>query len=207
MSDPFSVDDNACQIFVSGERTSEIGTSRDRPNDQARFLAGLPVRGSALESYTRDAAWAIYFLTGRKIKRAIPTRLLRDWVAAEANLPLWLVEECYDAVGDLAEALALLLPDPASSSQLSLREVARQRILELKDSPPQLQRSLVVQTWRELDARQRLVWHKLITGEQIGEITYKPDDVIVFQPKTLHGWINGDAAFEFLGFDMPVLRK
>jgi quercetin dioxygenase-like cupin family protein len=44
-------------------------------------------------------------------------------------------------------------------------------------------------------------------GEQIGEITYKPDDVIVFQPKTLHGWINGDAAFEFLGFDMPVLRK
>ena len=44
-------------------------------------------------------------------------------------------------------------------------------------------------------------------GEQIGEITYKPDDVIVFQPKTLHGWVNGDAPFEFLGFDMPVLRK
>ena len=44
-------------------------------------------------------------------------------------------------------------------------------------------------------------------GEQIGEITYKPDDVIVFQPQTLHGWVNGDAAFEFLGFDMPVLRK
>jgi hypothetical protein len=44
-------------------------------------------------------------------------------------------------------------------------------------------------------------------GEQISEITYKPDDVIVFQPKTLHGWINGDAAFDFLGFDMPVLRK
>jgi len=44
-------------------------------------------------------------------------------------------------------------------------------------------------------------------GEQIGEVTYKPEDVIVFQPNTLHGWINGDAAFEFLGFDMPVLRK
>jgi len=24
---------------------------------------------------------------------------------------------------------------------------------------------------------------------------------------SLHGWINRDAAFEFLGFDMPVLRK
>jgi quercetin dioxygenase-like cupin family protein len=44
-------------------------------------------------------------------------------------------------------------------------------------------------------------------GEQIGELTYKPDDVIVFQPHTLHGWTNGDTAFEFLGVDMPVLRK
>jgi quercetin dioxygenase-like cupin family protein len=44
-------------------------------------------------------------------------------------------------------------------------------------------------------------------GEAIGGITYKPDDVIVFQPHTLHGWVNGDAAFDFLGFDMPVLRK
>jgi quercetin dioxygenase-like cupin family protein len=44
-------------------------------------------------------------------------------------------------------------------------------------------------------------------GEQISEVTYKPDDVIVFQPHTLHGWVNGDAAFEFLGVDMPVLRK
>jgi len=23
----------------------------------------------------------------------------------------------------------------------------------------------------------------------------------------LRGWVNGDAAFEFLGFDMPALRK
>jgi len=44
-------------------------------------------------------------------------------------------------------------------------------------------------------------------GEQVGEVIYKPDDVIVFQPNTLHGWINEDTAFEFLGFDMPVLRK
>jgi len=44
-------------------------------------------------------------------------------------------------------------------------------------------------------------------GEQIGEVTYKPDDIIVFQPQTLHGWINGETAFEFIGFDMPVLRK
>jgi quercetin dioxygenase-like cupin family protein len=44
-------------------------------------------------------------------------------------------------------------------------------------------------------------------GGQIGEITYKPDDVIVFQPNTLHGWINSDAAFDFLGVELPTPQK
>jgi quercetin dioxygenase-like cupin family protein len=44
-------------------------------------------------------------------------------------------------------------------------------------------------------------------GSRIAEITYKPDDVIVFQPNTLHGWTNGDAPFEFLGVELPAPRK
>jgi quercetin dioxygenase-like cupin family protein len=44
-------------------------------------------------------------------------------------------------------------------------------------------------------------------GEQIGEVIYKPDDVIVFQPNTLHGWTNGDSAFEFLGVELPAPQK
>src|SRR5712672_1436737 len=44
-------------------------------------------------------------------------------------------------------------------------------------------------------------------GEPIGDITYKPDDIIVFQPNTNHGWVNGDTPFDFLGVDRPVLKK
>jgi quercetin dioxygenase-like cupin family protein len=44
-------------------------------------------------------------------------------------------------------------------------------------------------------------------GGQIGEITYKPDDVIVFQPNTLHGWSNGETAFEFLGVELSAPQK
>jgi hypothetical protein len=40
-----------------------------------------------------------------------------------------------------------------------------------------------------------------------GEIAYRPDDVILFQPHTWHGWVNGDTPFEFLGFDMQAQRK
>src|SRR5512140_2932841 len=71
---------------------------------------------AALERYfaeapPADAAWALYFLTGRRLKRAIPYLRLREWAAQAAGLPLWLLDECYDAVGDLSETIALLLPD------------------------------------------------------------------------------------------------
>src|SRR5690348_3814365 len=94
----------------------------------------------ALESYfataaAEDAAWALYFLTGRKIKRAVNTRLLREWAAAEAGLPIWLVEESYDAVGDLAEALALLLPEPRTVASWPLHQLVLQRIAPLPDLP------------------------------------------------------------------------
>jgi quercetin dioxygenase-like cupin family protein len=44
-------------------------------------------------------------------------------------------------------------------------------------------------------------------GQAVGEVSYKPDDVIIFQPHTLHGWVNGNEPFDFLGVDLPVLRK
>jgi DNA ligase-1 len=70
----------------------------------------------ALERYfaaapARDAAWALYFLIGRKVKRAVNTSLLREWLSAETGLPPWIIDESYDAVGDLSETLALLLPN------------------------------------------------------------------------------------------------
>jgi DNA ligase-1 len=124
----------------------------------------------ALEAYfaaaqPADAAWALHFLIGRKIKRAVNTRLLRDWVAEEAGLPLWLVEESYDAVGDLAETLALLLPTSSSAGAPSLHRLVAERVASLAGMPPEEQHRLVVETWRQLDPRERLVWHKLIMGE------------------------------------------
>lgn len=46
------------------------------------------------------------------------------------------------------------------------------------------------------------------TGATISDVKYKPDDVIVFQPHTLHNWKNAsDAPFEFLGVDLAPPRK
>jgi DNA ligase-1 len=70
---------------------------------------------AALERYfavaaPADAAWALAFLSGQGVPRAVTSRQLREWTAEAAGLPLWLVEECYEAVGDLAETMALLVP-------------------------------------------------------------------------------------------------
>lgn len=118
-----------------------------------------------LEASPPDAAWALYFMSGRKVKRAVNTRLLREWAAREASLPGWLLDESYEAVGDLAETLALVLPDPQVPRDFSLQQLVAERLVPLQSLPPEAAEALLRTTWRELDRRERLVWHKLIMGE------------------------------------------
>ncbi len=56
-----------------------------------------------------DAAWALYFLSGRRLKRLITPRLLAVWAIEETGTPPWLFDESSGVVGDLAETVALLL--------------------------------------------------------------------------------------------------
>lgn len=124
---------------------------------------------AALEAYFRtappaDAAWALWFLSGQRLKRAVKTGQLRQWTAEAAGLPLWLVEECYEHVGDLAETLTLLLPPVAHPQPLPLARLVTERLLPLAGAPEAAQRDLLRATWAELDPGQCFLWHKLITG-------------------------------------------
>jgi DNA ligase-1 len=105
-----------------------------------------------------DAVWAIHFLIGRRIKRLIETRKLVEWAIAEAGVPEWIFGDCYSAVGDLAETIALLLPAPSASAPEPLHYWVERRLLSLD-------RESLVSAWREMDEQQRFVWNKLITGE------------------------------------------
>jgi DNA ligase 1 len=111
-----------------------------------------------------DAAWAIYFLIGRKPRQLVPSSKLRAWAAEEAGIPAWLFQESYDAVGDVAETIALLLPPPERSSNSSLSYWINQRLLVLRGQTEEHQRLAMLQAWRELDQKQRFVWNKLISG-------------------------------------------
>jgi DNA ligase-1 len=113
----------------------------------------------------RDAAWAMYFLTGHKPRQAVPTRRLHTWAAEAAGLPLWLFEESYDAVGDLAETIALVLPPPIpAEADLALHRWVEERILPLRNLAEAEQRERLLGAWTVLTREERFVFNKLITG-------------------------------------------
>ncbi len=129
---------------------------------------------AALARYFRaappaDAAWAIYFLIGRRPRQAVPTASLRAWSAEAAGIPAWLFEECYAAVGDLAETMALLdvhLDDPSdvSVARRSLADWIEGSLLPLRTADEATRKRAVLAAWASLEPRERFVWNKLITG-------------------------------------------
>lgn len=114
----------------------------------------------------QDAAWAVYFLSGRRLKQLVGPAMLGRWLEAAANLPGWLVAESHAAVGDLAETIALLLAGtaPPATDDLSLDEWIRQRLMPLPSLPQEEQQQHVTRWWRELDAPRCFLLTKLLTG-------------------------------------------
>lgn len=126
------------------------------------------VKVAALADYFSDAPdqdrmWTIALFSGRRPKRAVTTTKLREWAAEQAGIPLWLFEESYPIVGDLAETITLVLPPVESTADRSLSEwIANLR--GLSDVEEADRKAAVLQAWSELGGTERFVFNKLITG-------------------------------------------
>jgi DNA ligase-1 len=141
-----------------------------------------------------DAAWALFFLTGRRLKRLLPSRLLHEWTIELSGLPEWLVHESYAVTGDFAETIALLLErrlqplmpeavrrpsvvsrlpfdDPEAETidiaveDVSLAAWIEHRIVPLRELTDDERRTRVFVWWSRLDRWQLFVLNKLLTGE------------------------------------------
>jgi DNA ligase 1 len=111
-----------------------------------------------------DAAWAVYFLAGGKPRQVVPTAVLRALACERAGLAPWLFEEAYQAVGDLAETIAHVLPPPNALSNIGLAEWVEQRLLPLRGTDPLEQSQRIAAYWNELDTAGRFLLTKLIGG-------------------------------------------
>lgn len=111
-----------------------------------------------------DAAWAVYFLAGGRPKQLLPTRVLREAAVRASGLPLWLFEESYQAVGDLAETISLLLPLSPQADAAALSVWLEQRLLPLRRLAPELQQERLLTLLHGLDRPSVMLCVKLITG-------------------------------------------
>ncbi len=123
----------------------------------------------ALQAYfskaaPENAAWAVYFLAGGKPRQAVPVKLLRQYATEYAGLDEWLFDECYNAVGDLAETIAHILPAPKQESDIGLAEWIEQRLAPLRGAAPEEVRTALFRFWDELETRERFLLVKLIGG-------------------------------------------
>ncbi|HET7836541.1 MAG TPA: ATP-dependent DNA ligase [Variovorax sp.] len=124
---------------------------------------------AALQRYLQDApapdaAWAVYFLAGGKPRQLVPAKLLRLLAQEAAGLPEWLFDESYEAVGDLAETISLLLPAPTDRHDMGLAEWIEAHLLPLRKTPPDALPDALRAQWQRLAIDERLVYFKLITG-------------------------------------------
>lgn len=110
-----------------------------------------------------DRLWTIALLSGRRPKRTVTTTRLREWAAETAGIPLWLFEESYPIVGDLAETIALVLPDGGGTSDKSLTQWIED-IRALAEVPEEARKPRILAAWDQLQPVERFLFNKLITG-------------------------------------------
>ena len=143
-------------------RFAELYARLDATTKTNEKIAAIANYLSAVD--TADAAWAVYFLSGNKLRQLVPTKHLRAWATEQANIDAWLFDECYQTVGDLAETLALVVPPGTLKSDVPLAQWIEERLMPLRGLEESEQRTRVLEIWQDTPADVRFVVMKLITG-------------------------------------------
>ncbi|WP_158828690.1 ATP-dependent DNA ligase [Mucilaginibacter lacusdianchii] len=139
------------QLFTALDETNKT-------NDKVKVL-----KEYFLKVPDTDKMHMLALFTGRNPKRQINATQFRTWAMEASNIPAWLFEESYHVVGDLAETVALLLPDHKNSSSKTLTEWIAE-INALNNLPEVEKRDWLTRAWSALDRQERFVFNKILTG-------------------------------------------
>jgi DNA ligase-1 len=112
----------------------------------------------------QDKVWVIAIFTGRRPKRTVNSTQLWTWCNELVNLPDWLFEECYHTVGDLAETIALLLPDTKKDEENKPLHWYIESLMNIANKEEAEKKAFIMDCWMQMDTAERFVFNKLITG-------------------------------------------
>ncbi len=121
------------------------------------------------EAPNRDKVWVIALFSGRRPRRIVSGSLLSQWCIEIADLPPWLFNECYHTVGDLADTIALLLPqfqfnDTTDIPQLLSLSDYVATIVSLEKAVEEDKKAFVTGCWKVMNKEECFVFNKLLTG-------------------------------------------
>ena len=134
------------------KRFAELFAAIDQSTKTTVKVAALADYFSAADDL--DRLWTVALFSGRRPKRAVTTTRLREWAAEAAGYPLWLFEEAYPIVGDLAETIALFLPPARADSDKGLTHWINM-LRGLAQVDDTARKAAVLAAWQELDTTSR----------------------------------------------------
>ena len=110
----------------------------------------------------------IYLLIGKKNKRFISGKSLREYYANIYKIPKWLIDECYSKVGDSAEVISLLLQDKILEKNIkdniSLNELINEILPKLKKLDENKKKIYIKSLWEKISKDNQLIFNKILTG-------------------------------------------
>ena len=120
-------------VFLIKEIDQSLGNNEKKRIIKRYFSEILGLKKKAkvstpkvCEDTWQSLYWAIKFLCGEKIRGSISTAVLRKFLSTKLLIQDWLIEESYQAVGDLAETVAHLCTKKqlsnTNAADLSLNE-------------------------------------------------------------------------------------
>jgi DNA ligase-1 len=113
----------------------------------------------------KDKVWVIAIFSGRRPRRIVSTSLLSTWCIELAKIPSWLFVESYSTVGDLAETIALLLPEAEKkTSKGKSLSFYLEKFIAIEKEDESVKKQFILDSWNQMNHAERFVFNKLITG-------------------------------------------
>ncbi|WP_411275200.1 ATP-dependent DNA ligase [Daejeonella sp.] len=144
------------------KRFTELFLQLDRTNKTNEKVELL--KGYFLSAPDDDKIWALALFTGRRPARKIKSSQVQEWALELAGIPQWLFRESYGSVGDLAETVSLILPQPTETSKEKSLAEWFAALANLKNASDDEKKQFILDAWKQLSSFEIFVFNKLLMG-------------------------------------------
>lgn len=110
-----------------------------------------------------NKSWLVYFLSGKKIKRACSSLNVKNAFFDAFNIYEWIFDESYAEIGDLAETISLLSPIN-KSAEISFIDFINNYLLQMPNMEQKEKEDIIKYFLLNSNKEEKFILLKLMTG-------------------------------------------